>query len=187
MTTADYALIVSICAAAVSLVSLGWNIWSKFIYPKPRIRVSAGISLMFWMGVSSNRHIAVSVTNHGPGDVTLHSINIRTRPKAWAKREWATLSPIDNFPDEPYRGVGPFGGGLPKLLKPGEGHTLRFPYEERAFLGLKHLEIGAQDTFGRYHWASRRNVRETQTRFRNDFPNPKGPWADAEEPAGEPK
>jgi hypothetical protein len=36
MTTADWALVISICSAIVSLASFVWNVWSKFVYPSRR-------------------------------------------------------------------------------------------------------------------------------------------------------
>ena len=40
MTVADWALVISICSAAVLLAGFVWNVWSKFIYPKPKVAVS---------------------------------------------------------------------------------------------------------------------------------------------------
>jgi hypothetical protein len=40
VTTADWALVISLCSAVVSLAGFVWNVWSKFIYPKPRVQVS---------------------------------------------------------------------------------------------------------------------------------------------------
>jgi hypothetical protein len=40
MQTADWALVISLCSAGVSLASFIWNVWSKFIYPKPVVQVS---------------------------------------------------------------------------------------------------------------------------------------------------
>jgi hypothetical protein len=40
MTTADWALVISLLSAATSLAGFIWSVWSKFIYPKPRVRVS---------------------------------------------------------------------------------------------------------------------------------------------------
>jgi hypothetical protein len=44
MTTADYALIVRIFSATISLVGLGWTVSSGFIYPKGCIRVRFNVA-----------------------------------------------------------------------------------------------------------------------------------------------
>jgi hypothetical protein len=36
MTTADWALVISLCSVAVSLAGFVWNVWSKFIYPRAK-------------------------------------------------------------------------------------------------------------------------------------------------------
>jgi len=43
MTTADWALIVSIFSFLVSLGGFVWNVWSKFIYPRAKVRAYIGI------------------------------------------------------------------------------------------------------------------------------------------------
>lgn len=43
MTTADYALIVSLASMAVAFGSLIWNVWQKFIFVKPNIQVAFGV------------------------------------------------------------------------------------------------------------------------------------------------
>ena len=43
MTTADWALIISLCSLLLAMAGFVWNVWSKFIYPKPKVRVSIGV------------------------------------------------------------------------------------------------------------------------------------------------
>jgi hypothetical protein len=45
MTTADWALIISLCSLLLAMAGFVWNVWSKFIYPKPKVRVSIGVYL----------------------------------------------------------------------------------------------------------------------------------------------
>ena len=134
MTTADYALIVSLCSAFIALASFGWNVWSKFIYPQPRLTVSVSVSLVFQSGTSGHRHVSLAFTNCGPGEIIVHVAEITGRTHWWKQRHWAIIPPIDNFPELPYRGS-IFSGGLPKRLSVGETHTLHFPFEEKTFLG----------------------------------------------------
>ena len=50
MTTSDWALIISLCSLAVALSSFVWNVWSKFIYPKPTVRVTLQATIIFQPG-----------------------------------------------------------------------------------------------------------------------------------------
>ncbi len=43
MTTADWALVISICSAFLALASFIWSVWSKFIYPKARVETTFSI------------------------------------------------------------------------------------------------------------------------------------------------
>lgn len=38
MTTADWALVISIGSLLISAPGFIWNVWSKFIYPKAKVR-----------------------------------------------------------------------------------------------------------------------------------------------------
>ena len=179
MTTADYALIISVVSVLIAIASFVWNVWSKFIFPKPKVNASAGIFSMFGESGTSNPHLALSFTNYGPGEVTIHVACMTYKRFPWSKTEHAMLNPIHNFPFEPYAGIGPFGGGLPKKLLVGESHALRFPYEAESFLALPFSRIGSTDTFGRYHWVTRKQVQQVRKQFREDFPAAKArTWAD---------
>jgi len=43
MTTADYALIVSIASAVLSVFALIWNVWQKYIFVRPTLDVGFGV------------------------------------------------------------------------------------------------------------------------------------------------
>ncbi|WP_425989932.1 hypothetical protein [Brevundimonas sp. TWP2-3-2] len=179
MTTADYALIISIVSVFIAIASFVWNVWSKFIFPKPKASASAGIFMMYTDAGSSNQHLAVTFTNHGPGELTLHLACIKYKPWPWSKALAAMLNPIHNFPYEPYESLGPFSGGLPKKLLVGEGHTIRFPYEANGFLALPFSHLGAVDTFGRDHWVPKKQIKAIRKQFKEDFPDaPARKWGE---------
>jgi hypothetical protein len=81
MTTADWALVISIISALISLAAFVWNIWSTFIYPKAKVRVSFGMVSITAIGSPDpvSKVLALSVTNMGPGEVTLNSALIAFR------------------------------------------------------------------------------------------------------------
>jgi hypothetical protein len=72
VTTADWALVISICSAVVSLAGFVWNVWSKFIYPKPTVRVSfAMVQVLDPDSDDIPTVLSLSATNMGPGEVSL--------------------------------------------------------------------------------------------------------------------
>jgi hypothetical protein len=67
MNAAEIAVGISIGSLIISIVSLVWNIWSKFIFPKPNLIVS--FSLMQIFDAEHGLHspfLNLSITNHGP-------------------------------------------------------------------------------------------------------------------------
>lgn len=178
MNTGDYAFIISIFSVLIAIASFVWNVWSKFIFPKPRVNASAGVFSMFSERGTSHPHLALSFTNYGPGEVTIHLCCMLYKRFPWSKTEHAMINPIQNFPLQPYQSLGPFSGGLPKKLLVGESHVLRFPYEAQSFLAVPFRKIGAVDTFGRHHWAPSKQVRSVRAQFTTEFPNVKRDWGD---------
>lgn len=174
MTTGDWALIISLCSFAVALGSFIWNVWSKFIYPKPQIRVTFQASIIFHPGSSDHQQefLSLNATNHGPGDVTLHSAVVYHRKEKWWKdwraffkkhyrRQYGILNPLHDFPNRFDHTIGPFSGGLPKKLPVGESFSSYFPREVDWFQH-KGFRIGFSDSFGRNHWCTKRDVEKVR-------------------------
>src|SRR5882762_7634891 len=120
MSTADWALVISICSAIVSLAGFVWNVWSKFIYPKPRVQVSFSFMRVVQGNFSGEKVLVLSATNMGPVQVTLYYALVTY--SRWAPRlsSVGVLNPLHNYPAQTTHSIGPFGGGLPKKLDVGE-------------------------------------------------------------------
>jgi hypothetical protein len=172
MTTSDWALIISLCSFAVALSSFVWNVWSKFIYPKPKVRVALQATILFQPGsiINGPEFLTLRASNYGPGDVTIHSAILRHRKEKWWKnlrgffnrhyrRRYGVLNPLENFPMRFDHTIGPFSGGLPKKIGVGESFSSYFPREVDWFKH-KHVRIGFSDSFGRNHWCSKEDVRK---------------------------
>ena len=73
VTTADYALIVSLASAAISLVALLWNVWQKYIYVKPNLQVAFGVYRVSHPGGYGHGRqlLNLTLTNMGPGPAIL--------------------------------------------------------------------------------------------------------------------
>lgn len=128
MTTADWAFIVSLCSVAVSLAGFVWNVWSKFIYPKARLRTSISIVDIIAVGEDTRSLISLGATNYGPTDITLHLAMGRKRPgllQLRRNKHIAAVNPLTS-PDSG-RTSGPFSGGLPIKVAIGETFSAYFP------------------------------------------------------------
>jgi len=130
LTTADWALLISICSFAVSLAAFVWNVWSKFIYPKAKVRTLARVVFLVPRSENQNNFIDLTATNFGPTEITLHASIARSTPWFWflllrPNRKVAFLNPLDNY--KATTTSGPFSGGLPKKLAVGEAFSAYFP------------------------------------------------------------
>lgn len=180
MTTSDWAFVISLCSFAVALSSFVWNVWSKFIYPKGKVRVTFQATTIFQPGSRNHGHefFTLSATNYGPGDVTIHSAILRHYRKKWWKnwraffkghyrRQYGLLNPLESFPERLDHSIGPFSGGLPKKLVVGDAFNSYFPRKVDWFEN-KQVRIGFADGFGRNHWCSKRDVRKVVEGLRKE-------------------
>jgi hypothetical protein len=169
MTTADWALVVSLFSFLVSLAAFVWNVWSKFIYPRAIVRAHIGVMLIFdGDGSPARNTIQLSATNYGPTDITLQSHQAKRRQGfLWFRRNrhLALINPIAH-PDSTTT-TGWFAPGFPKKLAVGEGVKVYFSADapKRWVEEADLFYFGFSDTFGRYHWCSLRNAK----RFRKDI------------------
>ncbi|MGM4870657.1 hypothetical protein AB7645_05450 [Bradyrhizobium sp. 956_D2_N1_5] len=70
MQTADWALVISLFSPVVSAASFLWNVWSKFIYPKPVVRVSFKMVQIITSGLDWVPEVLeLSATNMGSTSV----------------------------------------------------------------------------------------------------------------------
>jgi len=169
MTTSGWALLISLVSLIIASASLVWNVWSKFIFPKPTLDVSFML-MQVWGSEPKQRYLTLGFTNFGPGAVLIDCAVARPK-RPWFKRRTSLgmLNPIHDLrrPDDP---MGPYAGGLPKKLGVGEQHTLYFPYVADVFAREPLEAIGVHDSFRRSHWAPRRDWRKVVEQHRRDFP-----------------
>lgn len=167
MTTADWALIISIISAITSIAGFVWNVWSKFIYPKPKVNVTAGIYAAPGATDDDDHWLLVTATNLGPGPVTLRYVIGQTYRNWRLRRMQAIFLPLANPGLSRDYTEGPLSGGLPKTLDPAASFTcwLSFPHE-----GLEQTKlrgIGFSDSFGRLHLCSRADMKRIRSEVRN--------------------
>jgi hypothetical protein len=151
-TTADYALIVSLVSLCFAVASFAWNVWSKFIFPKPKLQVLTNVTILVGVEPPGPLVWSVKVVNHGPGDVLLEGIvgNMR-KPTPWARRQRALMKCYLNWPHSmSLSAIGELPN-IPRKLTTGESHTVFFPLEIFADSSIN--DVVALDSFGREHRA----------------------------------
>jgi len=161
MQNADWALFISIVSLFLAVASFVWSVWSTFIYPRPKISVSANIMQTYGTG-SEQEFFVISATNHGPNELTLrHAVQAEYKDCFSKKmKSLLILQPLNNPQAYPLdKSFGVFGGGLPKKLAVGEEFQVYFPVDNKWF-NLERGRFGLYDTFGRYHLCSPKVVSE---------------------------
>jgi hypothetical protein len=176
-TTADYALIVSLVSLCFAVAGFVWNVWSKFIYPKPKVRVHLDLKLChlrtshiaslreggaiaggFPIDEMSCPAISLGVTNFGPGTVIVDMATVRQN--RWSRsyeQGHGVMMPYRAYPHD-LGTDGFFSGGLPKKLDVGEDLTLYFPVLAELTDHNSVVAIGLRDTFSRLHWSQRSDM-----------------------------
>lgn len=105
MTTADWAFVVSIFSAIVSLVSLAWTVWSKWLHPKPKIRIGFAVMHIIDENGKSPPFLEANATNFGPTDTTITNLVARSRADGWWYKlgrdrwTWGVMVTANNIPD----------------------------------------------------------------------------------------
>jgi hypothetical protein len=173
MTTADWALVISLLSALISLAGFVWNVWSKFIYPKPKIAVSFSLMTIVAPGSglrTDDRVLSLTATNMGPAEVTLHSaLSLGPRIKWWSRRrQIGIMNPLHDYPARKNHTIGPFSGGLPKKLSVGESFTAYLVPDHEEIAKGETIRLGFHDTFGRNHWCKKADVIKALPRIREE-------------------
>ncbi len=163
MTTAEWALMISMFSAVVAGCALGWNIYRDVVL-KARLKVTVGIGNILAEGREPSRdYIMLEATNHGPGTVKLETIRLQKNAK-WLKflRRTQHAVIVHDY-------MNPLSGKLPLTLDVGERSTYLFPFEKDCFLSGEFTHVGLRDSFGRTHWASRSAYSNARQRWVNAF------------------
>src|SRR5262249_11057029 len=122
MQTADWALVISIISAGIAAASFLWNIWSKFIYPKPVMRVSFSLVMILERETDAVIHVLrLEGTNMGP----LMNALVLYNHGPFRDKRYALLSTLPHAPLSPDLDLefdmrGGLGAGFPRTLKVGE-------------------------------------------------------------------
>ena len=183
-STAQIALIISGLSFCLALASFVWNIWSKFIFPRPKLRVWADLRYAQKFGAHSASlrengtfagdldpssmaypAVALCITNYGPGAVTVTSASVRLPRSHPRRREGhGLLVAYNNYPED-LSASSISSGGLPKKLDVGEAFELYFPVNPKFMATKEVTALGVRDTLSRLSWVSRQNMRRLRKQF----------------------
>ena len=144
LTTADYALV-------ISLVSLGWNVWSKFIYPKPKLNVAVSLgSKLEELGELDS--VVLECVNCGPTEVVVSGPVLPKPAESRAKASTKYLS-ITSMGRDVSGGKALLNGkDWPRKLPVGESVSVAFYVGSLGRCVADHpTGLGFRDSFERVH------------------------------------
>lgn len=184
-TTADYALVISLFSATLSLAGFVWNVWSKFIFPKPRIRMAGRLCVNLpehdvIFSFDDGEHLPkefensrieypaclLEITNFGPGYVSILEVFGRTSRRVFRKEVVSRFSLYCTYPPEPGSSGAnrwiTYGAIQQTKLDVGETLKLFFPVTPSMFKRLLMEEIVVRDGFQRIHCVNKSELRSLQ-------------------------
>lgn len=162
-TGANIALWVSLFSLLIASISLGWNIYRDLLKPKLRVRFSLNF-IFSEAGVEKESQLIISGTNFGPGCIILNGV-ILLRPWSRPKRIFGKAKFGFLFHD--YKN--PLSANFPCELDVGKRKDFFLVYDKGCFLKDDFVRIGILDSFGRYHWAPKRDYRTVKKEFERRF------------------
>ena len=120
--------------------------------------------------------LALSATNMGPGEVTLNSAMIAFRGHFFGFKSFGLLSTLVNFPVLKDHNREHVGAGFPAKLVVGEQYSAYLVPAHHALAKGDYQRIGFADSFGRFHWALRRDILKALPSIREACENAGVDW-----------
>lgn len=156
------ALCISVLALFVSGANLGWNIYRE-VALRARVKLNFGVRAIVGTAKPDLTKIVLSITNIGPGVIHPQMILYR-KASLWRRitRRSEQGVIMHDWTDK-------LSAKLPAKLEVGERMDVLLPYRADA-LDDDTTHIGVSDSFGRSHWVSPRDLKETLAHLRKDFP-----------------
>lgn len=186
-TTAQIALVVSGLSFALALANFIWSVWSKFIFPKPRLEVRASFVLFeesmqrihYFPSKRGNLKrldncdltlpaISVYVANHGPGSVKIGMPIFERRKPFHARIEgYGTFTECISYPWQTMNDSD--RAELKDVLNFGDNRTFYVPVGESEIKEWMLTKVGFIDALGRKHFCSRADIENIADVARRHF------------------
>ena len=158
------AFTISLLALLVSFANLGWNIYRELAL-RARLKVSFSVRQIYHESFPEPlTKVFLSAINFGPGSIKIGMIVFKQSPL------WRKLLRHEKHGVIIWDYTEPLSGKLPAKLEIGDSIDLLFKYDPSFRLqdGITH--IGLQDSYGRYHWATTKDVRKFIKAHTKSFP-----------------
>lgn len=153
-------IVISIVSLVIAIFVLCWNIFRDVIL-KARVKVRFRVkTLVFPMSSDSSTMLALSVLNLGPGNIKINSLPILKKKKFLRKAKYAVL--IHDYLDD-------LGAKIPCELEVGDEKDFFFQFNMNCFLKEEYTHFGVKNSFGRNHWASRRDFKAVKGTYKKLF------------------
>lgn len=163
MTESQIAILISALSAGIASFALGWNIYRDVVL-KAKVRVSTTVVTIIHDSMPERPDfISVKATNYGPGIVHILMIEAKTSPL------WRRLLRKTKHAVIMYDYTNPLSAKLPKKLEVGETADLLLPYTKESWPKEPFTHIGVSDSFGRVHWAPRKQLRKVREQWQEKF------------------
>jgi hypothetical protein len=157
---------ISLLALFVASLNFGWSIYKEIVL-KARVRVSIAVVSLVTPGVRTTpkeQYVKLQLTNFGPGKVWIQMMGGKVS-SPWRRmvrrvRHFVIMHDHGNA----------MNPRLPLTIEVGESKTLLMPYNERSVLNSNATHVGVYDSFGRHHFAPRKELELARATIRKDFP-----------------
>lgn len=161
--TAEVAAIgISVFSLALGAFAVGWNVYRDIVL-KPRLKVTVSIAETMSEIERDGPFVVVSGINFGPGELTVSMVHSQSTSL------WKRLTRgVQNFVIM-YDYRNPLNERLPHRLRVGDKIDLFFDFNEKCFLKAQAPRVGLRDSFGRIHWAPRKNVAAMNRMFLDEW------------------
>jgi hypothetical protein len=156
---------ISVVSLLLSGIALGWNVYRDIVL-KARVRVSFSVVTIVTPGqkvAGGPRYLRIDVTNFGPGPVRI--VNIAGQQSSLLRRIFRRPQHFVILNDY----TNPLNPQLPHKLEVGDNAPLLLPYDRKCFLKDKPSHIGITDSFGRAHYAPRRDLKDSISQYKAEF------------------
>lgn len=156
------AILLSTFSISISFLVLGWNIYRDVIL-KPRLKVRLQLSFIKHGEYQSPTRIAITATNFGPNKVISTGIGAKIAP-LWKRvlRKVKYVVIIEDYND-------PYSSKLPCELDVGRECKLFLSFDKDCFLSEPFTHVYIFDTFGRIHYAPKKDVAKARKEYKRRF------------------
>lgn len=156
------AILISVFSVFLASLALGWNVYRDVIL-KPRLKVRMKICFILHGDYESPSKINIDATNFGPRKIKCTSIyakNSTLLRRIFRRVQYAFI--VHDYTDV-------YSTKLPCELEVGDTCNLFLDFNKGCFLSEPFTHIGISDSFGRTHWAPKKDVRKARREYEERF------------------